>query len=127
MFRIDHDQAFQQTTNLLYQAPGRLGAWAAFTWRYDSGLVAGSVPNLATALTLTADQQAAIGLYCGSTVATPTQGITSCSSPQLGATRLVIPASGTANPDTTPRGLRHATSSIWAWVSTVSSTPAAAG
>ena len=36
VFRIDHDQVFQQTTNLLYQAPGRLGAWAALTWRYDS-------------------------------------------------------------------------------------------
>ena len=102
VFRIDHDQVFQQTTNLLYQAPGRLGAWVAFTWRYDSGLVAGSVPDYATALTLTPDQQAAIGLYCGSTFATPTQGLTSCSSPQFGATRLVIPAAGTENDDTNP-------------------------
>jgi outer membrane receptor protein involved in Fe transport len=102
VFRIDHDQVFQQTTNLLYQAPGRLGAWVALTWRYDSGLVAGSVPDFATALTLTPDQQAAIGLFCGSTFATPTQGLTSCSSPQFGATRLVIPAAGTENDDTNP-------------------------
>ncbi len=102
VFRIDHDQVFQQTTNLLYQAPSRLGAWGAFTWRYDSGLVAGSVPDFATALTLTPDQQAAIGLYCGSTFATATQGISSCNAPQFGATRLVIPAAGTENDDTNP-------------------------
>jgi outer membrane receptor protein involved in Fe transport len=102
VFRIDHDQVFQQTTNLLYQAPGRFGPWAEVTWRYDSGLVAGSVPDYATALTLTPDQQAAIGLHCGSTFATPTQGLTACSSPQFGATRLVIPAAGTENDDTNP-------------------------
>lgn len=102
VFRIDHDQVFQQTTNLVYQAPGRLGAWGALTWRYDSGLVAGSVPDLATALTLTPDEQAAIGLFCGSTFATPSQGLTACSSPQIGATRLVIPAAGTENDDTNP-------------------------
>jgi hypothetical protein len=102
VFRIDHDQKFQQTTNLLYQGPGRFEPWAAFTWRYDSGLVAGSVPDFTTALTLTPDQQAAIGLFCGSTFATPTQGLTSCSSPFHGATRLVIPAAGTENDDTNP-------------------------
>ena len=36
VFRIDHDQAFQQTTNLRYQRPHN-GLWGAFTWRYDSG------------------------------------------------------------------------------------------
>lgn len=102
VFRIDHDQVFQQTTNLLYQAPGRRGAWGAFTSRYDSGLVAGAVPDFATALTLSPDQQAAIGLFCGSTFATPTQGLTSCDSPQFGATRLRIPAAGTENPDSNP-------------------------
>ncbi len=44
---------------------------------YDSGLVAGSVPDFATALGFTADQQAQIGLFCGSTLATPTQPILS--------------------------------------------------
>ena len=70
-FRIDHDQKFQQTTNVQYVFNKPLGAWAALSWRYDSGLVAGAVPDYATALTLTADQQAAMGLFCGSTVATP--------------------------------------------------------
>jgi hypothetical protein len=79
-----------------------MAPWIAFTWRYDSGLVAGSVPDYATALTLTADQQAAIGLFCGGTVAAPTFPITSCGLSNRGTTRLVIPADGTeddvANP-----------------------------
>src|SRR5205823_12421924 len=49
VFRIDHDQNFQQTTNVRYQWK-KDGPWAAVTWRYDSGLVAGSVSSLADAL-----------------------------------------------------------------------------
>ena len=47
-FRIDHDQKFNATTNLQYtfeQAGWRRGRRSS--WRYDSGLVAGSVPDLA--------------------------------------------------------------------------------
>jgi hypothetical protein len=103
-FRIDHDQKFQQTTNLQYVFNKALGAWGAFAWRYDSGLVAGSVPDYATALTLTADQQAAIGLFCGSTVATLDAPITDCASPDRGAKRLKIPADGTEDDlDNPPR------------------------
>jgi hypothetical protein len=95
-FRIDHDQKFQQTTNVQYEFVKSLGAWAAVSWRYDSGLVAGSVPDYATALTLSADQQAAIGLFCGGFVATPDSPIESCSGGAArGAERLVIPADGT--------------------------------
>jgi len=94
-FRIDHDQKFQQTTNVQYVFNKKIGAWAAFSWRYDSGLVAGSVPDYATALALTPDQQAAIGLFCGSTVATRDAPITDCSSSDRGAKRLKIPADGT--------------------------------
>src|SRR5215472_10856152 len=94
-FRIDHDQKFNSTTNLQYVFEKRTGAWAALSWRYDSGLVAGSVPDYATAMTLTGDQQAAIGLFCGNVVATLTSPITSCSSPNRGATRVIIPADGT--------------------------------
>lgn len=101
-FRIDHDQVFQQTTNLQYAFRDRRGTWAAFTWRYDSGLVVGSVPDFATALALTADQQAAIGLFCGSTAATRDVPITSCSDGTRGTSRIRIPAAGTeddvANP-----------------------------
>src|SRR5262249_37015985 len=101
-FRIDHDQKFQQTTNLQYTFDRRRGLWAAFTWRYDPGLAAGSVPDYATALTLDGDQQAAIGLYCGGTFATIAAPITSCASSNRGATRLRIPADGTEDDDTNP-------------------------
>lgn len=43
-FRIDHDEKFNETTNLQYQIPGRHMPWFSFNWRYDSGLVAGSTP-----------------------------------------------------------------------------------
>ena len=103
VFRIDHDQAFQQSTHIQYQFP-KSGPWLALSWRYDSGLVAGSVPDLASALNLDADQQAAIGFFCGSNIATLTNPITSCNLPfpQYGATRLRIPAPGTENDDTNP-------------------------
>ena len=104
VFRIDHDQAFQHTMQVQYQFNHfkELKPYVAFTWRYDSGLVAGSVPDFDTALTLTPDQQAQIGLFCGGVFATPTQGLTSCSDTNRGATRLVIPADGTANDDHNP-------------------------
>jgi hypothetical protein len=103
VFRIDHDQAFQQSTHIQYQFPGR-GPWLGFTWQYESGLVAGSVPDLASALALDGDQQAAIGFFCGSTFATLSNPITSCNLPypRWGATRLRIPAPGTENDDTNP-------------------------
>ena len=100
VFRIDHDQAYEQTLNLRYQRP-HSGAWIDFTWRFDSGEVAGSVPDLAAALALTPVQQADIGFYCGNQQATIVTGITSCSG-SYGATRLVIPAAGTENDDTNP-------------------------
>ena len=100
-FRIDHDQAFQQTTFVRYQH-GKDGPWIAFTWRFDSGEVAGAVTDLADALALDADQQAAIGFYCGNQVATVVHAITSCPSTNYGASRLVIPAPGTFNPDHNP-------------------------
>jgi len=100
VFRIDHDEAYEQTVNLHYQ-PSKKLPWIDFIWRYDSGAVAGNVPDLAAALSFTGDQQAAIGFYCGSQVATLNNPITSCSS-SYGATRVVIPKAGTFNPDTNP-------------------------
>jgi len=104
VFRIDHDQAFQQTTQAQYQFQQwkRIAPYLAFTWRYDSGLVSGAVPDFETALTFPADQQAQIGLFCGGTFATPSQAITSCSDSNRGALRVRIPADGTANDDTNP-------------------------
>jgi len=103
VFRIDHDQAFQQTTYAQYQLKQwKIMPYIGFAWRYDSGLVAGSVPDFDTALTLTPDQQAQIGLFCGSTFATPTQGLTECKQSNRGALRLRIPADGTADDDHNP-------------------------
>ncbi|MBV9937698.1 MAG: TonB-dependent receptor, partial [Acidobacteriaceae bacterium] len=56
VFRIDHDQAFQQTTNLRYQYRNA-GPWFSFIWRYDSGLVVSGVPDVEAATALTPSQQ----------------------------------------------------------------------
>jgi hypothetical protein len=95
-FRIDHDQKFNSTANFQYVFNRRVGAWGALSWRYDSGLVAGSVQSVDDALALSGDQQAAIGFFCGGTVATRENPITACASGG-GATRLRIPAPGTAD------------------------------
>ncbi len=101
VFRIDHDQAFQQTTQLRYQK-GANGPWAAFTWRYDSGLIAGAVGSLEDALALSGAQQAAIGFYCGNQLPSINQRITNCMSSNYGATRLAIPPAGTLDADSHP-------------------------
>jgi hypothetical protein len=100
VFRIDHDQAFQQTTFLRYQH-GKDGLWAMFTWRFDSGEVAGSVTDLADALALSGDEQFGIGFHCGSQYALPQSPITSCGG-NYGAARLNIPAEGTFDADHNP-------------------------
>lgn len=100
VFRIDHDEALEQTTQVEYH--NRKDIWTGFTWRYDSGLVAGAIPDFASALSLSPDNQQAIGLYCGNVFATLTAPLTSCSSPVFGATRITIPANGTYNPDHNP-------------------------
>jgi hypothetical protein len=104
VFRIDHDQKLEQTTQVQYQFEHwkKLMPYVNFTWRYDSGLVAGSVPDFASTLDLTADQQAQIGLFCGNTFATPTSPIVACSAANLGALRVRIPPDGTENDDTNP-------------------------
>jgi len=99
--RPDHDQAFQQTTFLRYQ-PRAHAPWVAMTWRFDSGLVAVAVPDYATAVTLTGDEQAQIGLYCGSVFATVSAPLRSCDSPHFGATRVNIVPPGTYDPDRNP-------------------------
>lgn len=104
VFRIDHDQKFEQTTQAQYQFNQwkKVAPYVNFTWRYDSGLVSGAVPDFDTALGFSADQQAQIGLFCGNTFATPTQAITTCTEANRGALRIRIPADGTANDDTNP-------------------------
>lgn len=103
--RIDHDQALQSTTYVQYQLP-KYWPWVALTWRYDSGIVSGAVPDLASVLGLTADQQAQIGFYCGNQVATPWIPITTCTSSDWGTKLVSIPAPGTENDDKNPARVR---------------------
>ena len=103
VFRIDHDQALQETTNVRYQWKAH-GPWGAFTWRYDSGLVAGDVGTLQDVLGLSAAEQSDIGFFCGSVRATPERQLASaeCNNANYGATRVQIPAPGTENDDHNP-------------------------
>lgn len=112
VFRIDHDEKFNQTTHLQYQPLKRL-PWIGFNWRYDSGLVAGAVPFATSAnpsdpgyivdLTgLTADQQIQAGLFCGSQKPTYTAPLTSCAGNLYGSTLVQIPKPGTENDDHNP-------------------------
>ncbi|HKW77349.1 MAG TPA: TonB-dependent receptor [Terriglobales bacterium] len=106
-FRIDHDEAFNQTTHLQYQI-GKRGPWIGWNWRYDSGQVAGSVPFAIDGTTpvdltgLTADQQIQAGLRCGSVFPTLNSPLTTCAPSQFGSTRISIPAPGTENGDHNP-------------------------
>jgi hypothetical protein len=121
--RPDHDQGFEQTTNVQYQSSQKAlrGLWLGLTWRFDSGLVAVSVPDYATALTLTPDEQQQIGLYCGNVFATVRQPLRSCDSPRYGATLIHIVPQGTYDPDRNPSRItpRHlfdlalGTESVW--------------
>jgi hypothetical protein len=106
-FRIDHDEAFNQTTHLQYQF-GKRGPWIGWNWRYDSGQVAGAVPFAIDGTTpvdltgLTADQQIQAGLFCGSVFPTLSAPLTTCAPSQFGSTRISIPAPGTENDDHNP-------------------------
>jgi hypothetical protein len=104
VFRIDHDQAFQQTTNLRYQH-GTDGLWGALIWRYDSGLVVTGVPSASEALLLTPAQQVTIGLFCNGVAATYATPITACSG-NLKSTLLTLPTASTANNDHNPDRVR---------------------
>jgi hypothetical protein len=113
VFRIDHDEKFNQTTHLQYQ-PWKRGPWVGFNWRYDSGLVAGSVPfaasgdpsnpNFQVNLSgLTADQQFQAGLMCNGQRATPTAPLpATCPGSQFSSNLVSIPAPGTENDDKNP-------------------------
>jgi hypothetical protein len=135
VFRIDHDEKFNQTTHLQYQ-PWKRGPWAGFNWRYDSGLVSGATPcfnpatltcagssttivingtpepavnliNTISGLPLTADQEFQAGLTCNGVHATPTVALPSpCLASQFGSTLIQIPAPGTENDDHNPQRIQ---------------------
>jgi hypothetical protein len=121
-FRIDHDQRFQQTTHIQYQ-PFKEFPWIALNWRYDNGLVAGTVPcfndtnpNTSCAATsfriggvpfvdlsgLTADQQAQAGIACNGIAATLSAAFASCPASQYGSTLMRVVAPGTSDDDHHP-------------------------
>jgi hypothetical protein len=127
VFRIDHDEKFNQTTHLQYQIAK--GPWVGFNWRYDSGLVAGPVPcaggncnngpfgtnSVVDTSILSPDQQFEAGLFCGSvrplppSAANPTGipissglGSNLCPAAQYGSTLVKIPAAGTEDDDKNP-------------------------
>jgi len=109
VFRIDHDEKFNQTTHLQYQI-GKTGPWLGFNWRYDSGLVAGAVPFAPASdptsnidLTgFTADQQFQAGFFCGNQRVTLTNPLTTCNPTAFGSTLISIPKPGTEDDDKNP-------------------------
>jgi Carboxypeptidase regulatory-like domain len=122
VFRIDHDERYNQTTHLQYQ-PWKVGPWFGFNWRYDSGLVAGPVPcaggedcingpagtdSVVDVSALSPDQQFEAGLFCGSVHATITTPISSnlgadlCPANEYGSNLVRIPAAGTEDDDHNP-------------------------
>ena len=103
VFRIDHDQAIQQSTHGQYQF--RKGPYFGMTWRYESGLVTDASRSPADnsyVLNLSADQQTQIALSCGNVKATLTAPITSCAPALLNSPLIRIPALGTENDDKNP-------------------------
>ncbi|GGG91348.1 carboxypeptidase regulatory-like domain-containing protein [Silvibacterium dinghuense] len=125
-FRIDHDERYNETTHVQYLIPGKHSPWVGFNWRFDSGLVAGSVPcynpdsndpNTAcgdTSITLadgrpgvdlsslTNDEEFEAGLTCDGVKATPTSGFTECDAAGLTSKLVKIPAPGTGDNDKNP-------------------------
>jgi hypothetical protein len=100
VFRIDHDQAFQQTTNLRYQRK-RDGPWVDFIWRFDSGEVVSGVPDAAAALTLTPNQEVDLGLACNGVPATVVTPLRSCNG-LVTSTLITLPQTGQENDDHNP-------------------------
>jgi hypothetical protein len=118
VFRIDHDELFNETTHVQYQFK-KNGPWIGFNWRYDSGLVAGPVPcaggdcangpngtdSIVDFSGLTPDQQYEAGLSCAGVRATPTTPINStglCPASLYSSTLVSIPAAGAENDDHNP-------------------------
>jgi hypothetical protein len=134
-FRIDHDERFNQTTHVQYQAPFKIAKsaapWVGFNWRFDSGLTAGSVPcynplsndaNSAcdpTSTTLngqpavilsglTADEQFQAGLECNGVKATPGNPLPGvCPASEYTSNLVSIPAPGTGDNDKNPPRIAH--------------------
>jgi len=94
VFRIDHDERYNQTTHLQYQF--RKGPWVGFNWRYDSGLVVSGVPDAGAALGLTGNQQVTIGLACNGVFATVANPLTpaNCLAGPVTSKLITVPQGG---------------------------------
>jgi len=92
LVRIDHDQAFQQTTYLRYQRPNNGPVGGVHLALRQRNWWHGAVTSLDDALALSRISSSRIGFFCGSQVATLSSPITGCSSSNFGAKRLNIPA-----------------------------------
>ncbi|MGB6483144.1 MAG: TonB-dependent receptor [Candidatus Acidiferrales bacterium] len=129
VFRIDHDEKFNQTTHLQYRLPWKNTPWIGFNWRYDSGLVAGAtpcfgvsttndcpgsvlingVPNISMvasnigAVPLSADQEYEAGFTCNGVAATPIVPLPfNCPASEFSSKFISVPAAGTENDDHNP-------------------------
>jgi hypothetical protein len=128
VFRIDHDEKFNQTTHVQYQF-GKRGPWLGFNWRYDNGLVAGGVTcaggncnngplgsdSVVDTSVISPNQQFEAGLFCGSVRPLPpgpgnptgtpissSLGANLCPASQYGSTLISVPAPGTEDDDKNP-------------------------
>ncbi|MGC2208685.1 MAG: TonB-dependent receptor [Candidatus Korobacteraceae bacterium] len=126
VFRIDHDEKFNQTTHFQYQ-PWKRGPWMGFNWRFDSGLVAGNTPcygvgagndcpqsitlNGQSAIRMTdyagnplsADLEFEGGFMCNGVRATPTTPLPFvCPASEFSSSLIKVPAPGTENDDHNP-------------------------
>jgi hypothetical protein len=129
VFRIDHDELYNQSTNIQYQ-PWKRGPWVGFSWRYDSGLVSGATPcfaatatcagttaviggvdtvlfnNAITGLPLTADQEFQAGLTCNGVrvVSSPLGApMASCPANEVGSIFISVPGPNKENDDHNPQ------------------------
>jgi hypothetical protein len=129
VFRIDHDEKFNQTAHLQYQLPWKNSPWVGFNWRYDSGLVAGAAPCFGLSTTndcpgsvlingvpnvsmiaaniggvpLSADQEFEAGFSCDGVAATPTRALPfNCPVSEFESKYLSVPAPGAENDDHDP-------------------------
>jgi hypothetical protein len=126
-FRIDHDERFNQTTHLEYAMPFQKKLYYSFNWKYDSGLVAGSVPCYGTTdpnsacgpyselvngvqtinlSSLTADEEFQAGLTCDGVKATQTAGFSTCDAAGLTSKLVKVPAPGTEDDDHNPQRIQ---------------------
>jgi hypothetical protein len=126
-FRNDHDEKFNQTTHIEYAMPFQKKMYFSFNWKYDSGMVAGSVPCYGTTdpnsacgaysqtiggvptinlSSLTSDEEFQAGLACDGVKATQTSGFASCDAAGLSSNLVKVPAPGAQDNDKNPQRIQ---------------------